>query len=122
MKKVKDWFIRNKDELLVAWGTITTFTTIILLVFSIMMAAISNDLVGVVQTKEKELVEANEQIGIWQFQANYYSTLADDVIQTYEDSVPKQQYIQDVEYLESVIMELRYQCELQCGTYNNKEN
>ena len=35
----------------------------------------------------------------------------DELKQTYEDVIPKQQYIDDIEYLESVILELRTQCE-----------
>ena len=35
--------------------------------------------------------------------------------QTYEDVIPKQQYIDDIEYLESVILELRTQCEQECS-------
>lgn len=115
MKRIKQWFIDNKEELLVAWGTLATAIAMILVGFCIIMVSITNDLV-----KKVQILEANEKE--LQFDVVYYSTLADELAQTYEDVIPKQQYIQDIEYLESVILELRYQCELECGTYNNKEN
>lgn len=122
MEKVKAWFERNKDDILVAWGTAGTFTTILLIVFCIVTMAISEDLVGVVNTKDKEIAKKDTIIETLEYERNYYYYLADELQQTYEEVVPKGQYIQDIEYLESVILELRYQCELQCGTYNNKEN
>lgn len=122
MKKVKAWFVRNKDELLVAWGTLGTFVSLLLIVFTIALVAMTEDLTEVATEQKKEL-SANEAImETLTYERNYYAILADDLMQTYEDTVPKQQYIQDIEYLESVILELRTQCELHCETYNNKEN
>lgn len=115
MKKIKQWLKDNKEDILVAWGTLATAIATILVGFCIIMVSITNDLVKKVQIQEGTMKEL-------QFEAVYYNTLADELAQTYEDVVPKQQYIQDIEYLESVILELRTQCELECGTYNNKEN
>ena len=42
---------------------------------------------------------------------NIEAAKVDSILQTYEDTVPKQQYIDDIEYLESVILELRTQYE-----------
>lgn len=118
MKKVKNWFVKNKDELLVAWGTMGTLISLLLILVTITMMAISEDLVEVVNTRNKEIAEKEAEIETLTYERNYYYYLTDELEQTYEDVIPKGQYIQDIEYLESVILELREQCE----TYNNKEN
>lgn len=111
MKKVLDWLKENKNEIIAGWSLVATVIAILAICGCAIFMAISDDLVGVVETKEAEKQAMEEE-------RNYYYYLADDLQQTYEEVVPKQQYIDDIEYLESVILELRYQCE----TYNNKEN
>lgn len=108
MRKVKEWFIKYKEDILFVWGTAASFIALLLVLFVIALVGMTEDLVGVVETKNKEIeVLAHER--------NYYFYLADDLQQTYEDVVPKQQYIQDIEFLESVILELRGQCEIELG-------
>lgn len=108
-KKVLDWLKRNKDDLLIAWGTLATGLAVIFLVMCLLFMAISNDLVGRIEmevTEKEELRISNEYL---KKNRDYYKILVDDLKQTYEDVVPKQQYIDDIEYLESVIRELRGQ-------------
>ena len=113
MQKIKDWFIRHKDDLLIAWGTLGTMVSLLLIVFTIALVAMTEDLVGVVETKNQELSKKEGIIDTLTYERNYYYYLVDELNQTYEDVVPKGQYIQDIEYLESVILELRTQCELE---------
>lgn len=108
-KKVLDWLKRNKDDLLLAWCTLATGLAVIFLVMCLLFMAISNDLVGRIEmevTEKEELRISNEYL---KKNRDYYKILVDDLKQTYEDVVPKQQYIDDIEYLESVIRELRGQ-------------
>ena len=128
MGKIKAWFKENKEELMFSWAVLGTVTTVFLATFLVLMTAITNDLVGVVETKNVELAEANEKAGAAQFREVYYKGLYEETVLTYENSVPRVKYNEDVIfleqhilYLESVIEELIYQCEQQCETYNNKE-
>lgn len=110
MKKVLKWLEERKDELL--YGGIALLVSLLALsiVYNVIFTAISNDLVDRI---EKEVNEKQ----VLQQERNYYYGLYDSVIQSYEDAIPKQQYIDDIEYLESVIRELRESC--QNDTYNN---
>lgn len=107
MKKLKNWLERNKDELL--FGGITLLVSLLLLSIAgnVIFIGISNDLVDRV---EKEVNEKE----VLQQERNYYYGLYDSVIQSYEDAIPKQQYIDDIEYLESVILQLRQTCGKDC--------
>lgn len=113
MGKIKDWFIKYKEELLFTWGTIGTMVSIFLIVFVMVLVAITEDLTKVVHTKDQKLSDKEGIIDTLTYERNYYYYLVDELQQTYEDVVPKGQYIQDVEYLESVILELRGQCEIE---------
>jgi hypothetical protein len=108
---MKKWLKDHKEDLLVVWGSIGTVCAIILLVYSIAVSAMASDLVNVVNSKDKEIEKLTKE-------RNHYFYLSDDLAQTYEDVVPKAQYVQDIEYLELVILELRDKCE----SYNNKDN
>lgn len=106
-KKVLDWLKRNKDDLLLAWGTLATGLAAVFFTMCLVFMAISDDLVGRIEmevTEKNELKVSNEYL---KKNRDYYMYLVDDLQQTYEDVVPKQQYIDDIEYLESVIRELR---------------
>lgn len=107
MKKVLKWLKEGKDELL--YGSIALLAGLLALsiVYNVIFAAISNDLVDRV---EKEVSEKE----VLQQERNYYYGLYDSVIQSYEDVIPKQQYIDDIEYLESVILQLRQACGEEC--------
>ena len=107
MKELKNWLERNRDELL--FGGITLLVSLLALSIAgnVIFIGISNDLVDRVEkeVKEKELLKQER---------NYYYGLYDSVIQSYEDAIPKQQYIDDIEYLESVILQLRQICGKDC--------
>lgn len=107
MKKLKNWLERNRDELLFGGITLLASLLAISIVYNIIFTVISNDLVNRV---EKEVNEKQ----ILQQERNYYYGLYDSVIQSYEDAIPKQQYIDDIEYLESVILQLRQTCGKDC--------
>lgn len=103
MKKLKNWLERNRDELL--FGGIALLVSLLALSIAgnIIFIGISNDLVDRVEKEvnEKEVLQQDR---------NYYYGLYDSVIQSYEDAIPKQQYIDDIEYLESIILQLRQTC------------
>ena len=104
MTKVKDWFVRNKFEIVLGSLGLFIIVSLLSILFNVML----------VQTKNNEIEELT-------YERNYYYGMYDSIQQTYEEVVPKQQYIQDVEYLESVILELRTLCEgecKKCETYN----
>ena len=107
MKKVLKWLEGKRDELL--FGGIILLVSLLALsiVYNVIFTAISNDLVDRV---EKEVNEKE----VLQQERNYYYGLYDSVIQSYEDAIPKQQYIDDIEYLESVILQLRQTCGKDC--------
>ena len=107
MKKLKNWLERNRDELLFGGITLLASLLAISIVYNIIFTVISNDLVNRV---EKEVNEKQ----ILQQERNYYYGLYDSVIQSYEDAIPKQQYIDDIEYLESIILQLRQTCGKDC--------
>lgn len=111
MKKVRAWFEENKMELILAWASLTTIACILLGVLVLLTTGMTNELTTIANNQKKEIANLTHE-------RNYYYYISDELKQTYEDVVPKGQYIQDIEYLESVILELRTQCE----TYNNKEN
>lgn len=83
------------------------FTSIFLLCVAIMtfiwaytMTVLTNDLVGVVQMKDTEIHELQ--------QSNYILYIrADEIEQTYEDSIPKFEYDQKIQYYESIIKECK---------------
>lgn len=107
MKKVLKWLEERKDELL--YGGIALLVSLLVLSIAgnIVFIGISNDLVDRV---EKEVGEKQVLLQ----ERNYYYGLYDSVIQSYEDVIPKGQYIQEVEYLESVILQLRQACGEEC--------
>ena len=107
MKKVLKWLKERKDELLFGGITLLVGLLGISIVYNVIFTAISNDLVDRVEK------EVSEKRVLLQERNNYYG-LYDSVIQSYEDVIPKGQYIQDVEYLESVILQLRQACGEEC--------
>lgn len=107
MEKLKNWLERNRDE--ITYGIIALLTALLIMAicFSILFMGISDDLVEEVQIRNGEI----EQL---EYERNYYYGLYDSVVQSYEDAIPKQQYIDDIEYLESVILQLRQTCGKDC--------
>lgn len=107
MKKLKNWLGRNKDEIMYGIIALLIALLIMTMCFSILFMGISDDLVKEVQIRNGEI----EQL---EYERNYYYGLYDNVVQSYEDAIPKQQYIDDIEYLESVILQLRQTCGKDC--------
>ena len=107
MKKVLKWLEERKDELLFGGIAVLVALLALSLAGNIIFIGISNDLVDRVQKEvnEKEVLKQER---------NYYYGLYDSVIQSYEDAIPKQQYIDDIEYLESIILQLRQTCGKDC--------
>lgn len=107
MKKLKNWLERNRDEIMYEIIALLIALLIMAICFSILFMGISDDLVKEVQIRNGEI----EQL---EYERNYYYGLYDSVVQSYEDAIPKQQYIDDIEYLEAVILQLRQTCGKDC--------
>lgn len=114
-KKIKNWLSSNKLEVLEVYSMTITALLVLFLLWAILFTAMSNDLVGVVNSKNAEIERKKVVIEELNKQKNIAEMKLDDVMQQYEDVIPKQQYIDDIEYLESVILELRTQCEQECS-------
>lgn len=114
-KKIKNWLKEYKYDLLFGWSCFATGLAIVFLIGTLTFMAISNDLVGRVEKEIKTQDELKSELEVARSEASYYYYMADELKQTYEDVIPKQQYIDDIEYLESVILELRTQCEQECS-------
>ena len=112
IQKIKDFCKRNKDDILL--GIIVSLTGIVVVggIFCYTLVIMSNDLVGVIDSKNTEIQDLKEEVKSANIKVNLANSKIDELEQTYEDVIPKQQYLDDIEYLESVIYELRYQCEL----------
>lgn len=115
---VKDWCIEYKEDIKTCYMMIVTVLMIFIGLFTWILIAMCNDLVGVVETRNNEIEGYQEEINYLIIERNKAESARDSIIQTYEDSIPKQQYINDIEYLELVILELRTQCEKECKTNN----
>lgn len=110
MKKALDWLKENKEEIVEA-SAIGLFLLVLgLMLFIVMLVAMTDDLVGVLEEKQAQLNQVT-------MERNRLYSINDSIVQTYENAIPKQQYIDDIEYLESVIRDLRESC--QNDTYNN---
>lgn len=110
MKKVLDWLKENKEEIVEATAIGLFLLVSGLVLFIVILVAMTDDLVGVIEEKQAQLDQVT-------MERNRLYSVNDSIMQTYEDAIPKQQYIDDIEYLESVIRELRESC--QNDTYNN---
>lgn len=116
--RVKDWCIEYKEDIKTGYMMLITAVMIFIGLFTWVLIAMCNDLVGVVETRNNEIEGYKEEIEYLTIERNKAESARDSIIQTYEDSIPKQQYIDDIEYLESVILELRTQYEKECKTNN----
>lgn len=116
--RVKDWCIEYKEDIKTGYMMIVTALIIFIGLFTWVLIAMCNDLVGVVETRNNEIEGYKEEIEYLTIERNKAESARDSIIQTYEDSIPKQQYIDDIEYLESVILELRTQYEKECKSNN----
>lgn len=116
--RVKDWYIEYKEDIKTCYMFAVTVIVVIIGIFTCALVAICNDLVGVVETRNNEIEGYQEEINYLIIERNKAEAARDSIIQTYEDSIPKQQYLDDIEYLESVIYELRTQYEKECKSNN----
>lgn len=116
--RVKDWCIEYKEDIKTCYMFTITVIVVIIGIFTCALVAMCNDLVGVVETRNNEIEGYQEEINYLIIERNKAEAARDSIIQTYEDSIPKQQYLDDIEYLESVILELRTQCEKECKSNN----
>mgnify|MGYP003174234383 FL=1 len=116
--RVKDWCIEYKEDIKTCYMMLVTVIVVIIGLFTWALIAMCNDLVGVVETRNNEIEGYKEEIKYLTIEKNKAEAAKDSIIQTYEDSIPKQQYLDDIEYLESVILELRTQCEKECKSNN----
>lgn len=116
--RVKDWCIEYKEDIKTCYMFAITVIVIIIGIFTCALVAMCNDLVGVVETRNNEIEGYQEEINYLIIERNKAEAARDSIIQTYEDSIPKQQYLDDIEYLESVIYELRTQYEKECKSNN----
>lgn len=116
--RVKDWCIEYKEDIKTCYMFAVTVIVVIIGIFTGALVAMCNDLVRVVETRNNEIEGYKEEINYLIIERNKAEAARDSIIQTYEDSIPKQQYLDDIEYLESVILELRTQCEKECKTNN----
>ena len=94
-KKIKNWLSSNKLEILEVYSMAITALLVVVTLWLILFTAMSNDLVEVVDDKNTEIEELTRQKLIIEMNFN-------EIMQQYTD---------DIDYLESVILELRTQCE-----------
>ena len=116
--RVKDWCIEYKDDIKTCYMFAITIIVIIIGIFTCILITMCNDLVDVIETNNNEIKRYKEEIEYLTIKRNEAEAARDSIIQAYEDSIPKQQYINDIEYLESVILELKTQYKKECKTNN----
>lgn len=116
--RVKDWCIEYKEDIKTCYIFIVTVILVIIIIFTCILVAMCNVLVGVVESRNNEIEGYQKEINHLIIERNKAEDKRDSIIQAYEDSIPKQQYINDIEYLESVILELKTQCKKECKTNN----
>ena len=103
------WFKRNKEEILSAYSIGITVLAIVFAMFMVLFMVMSNDLSSRIISQENEIIELNTTIENITYERNECAYQLDQTNQLYEDVVPLWQYVYDIEYLESVIRELRGQ-------------
>ena len=116
--RVKDWCIEYKKDIKTCYMFAITIIVIIIGIFTCVLVVICNDLVEVVETRNNEIEGYQEEINHLIIERNKAEAARDNIIQGYEDSIPKEQYLDDIEYLESVIYELKTQYEKECKSNN----
>ena len=86
-KKIKNWLLLNKIEILEVYSMAITALLVVVLLWAIIFTAISNDLVGVVDSKNTEIMEKNAAIEELTRQKLIAEMKADEIIQQYEDVI-----------------------------------
>ena len=116
--RIKDWCIEYKKDIKTCYMFAVTVIAIFICLFTCILITMCNDLVDVIETKNNEIKGYKEEIEYLTIKRNEAEAARDSIIKGYEDSIPKQQYLDDIEYLESVIYELRTQYEKECKSNN----
>lgn len=116
--RVKDWCIEYKDDIKICYMMLITGLVVIIGIFTWAVIVMCNDLVGVIETRNNEIAAYKQEINYLIIERNKSEAARDSIIQAYENSIPKQQYLDDIKYLESVILKLRTQCEKEYKTNN----
>ena len=116
--RVKDWCIEYKDDIKICYMMLITGLVVIIGIFTWVVIVMCNDLVGVIETRNNEIAAYKEEINYLIIERNKSEAARDSIIQAYENSILKQQYLDDIEYLESVILKLRTQYEKEYKTNN----
>lgn len=114
MVKVKDWFKNNKSEIMADSLLVCIMLIIVLVIFISMLVPKTKQLMKEAETKDIAIQDLTQE------RDNYYNML-DSIQQSYSEVIPEQQYLQEVEFLESVISQLMEECQgqcLKCETYN----
>lgn len=83
--------------------------SIVFAIIAIMFVLMSQDLSSRVKSQNNEILELNTTIENITYERNECYYQLDQTNQLYEDVVPLWQYVYDIEYLESVIRELKGQ-------------
>lgn len=102
LNQLVNWLKEHKQDILIAYTVIISALFIVFTIVLMLFMVMCEDLVNRVKTQEYELNKVTTE-------RNYYSGLYDSILQDYENCVPMQQYIDDVEYLETVIRDIRDQ-------------
>lgn len=103
------WFKKNKEEILSVYSMVITCLMILIAMFMLMFVGISDDLTKRVISQENEIKQLTVDLENMTYERNECYYQLDQTNQLYEDVVPLWQYVSDIEYLESVIRELRGQ-------------
>lgn len=103
------WFKKNKEEILSVYSIVITCLILVIIAFMILFMGISEDLTNRVISQENEIKQLTVDLENMTYERNECYYQLDQTYQLYEDVVPLWQYVSDIEYLESVIRELRGQ-------------
>lgn len=122
---MKKWLVENKIELLVGGIIISTVIALFGILYSVILSNVLDEAINIMEDQNVQIEALHDEVYFVTGEMEYYFVRYNEMVNEYEmlleeysDVVPKDQYLQEIEFLESVILELRYQCELECGTYN----
>lgn len=122
---MKKWLKENKMELLIGLSIISTVIALFVILYSVILSNVLDEALIIMEDQKVQIEALHDEVYFVTNEMEYYYVSYNEMINEYErvleeysDVVPKEQYLQEIEFLESVILELRYQCELECGTYN----
>lgn len=112
MKKLKIFVGNHKQAILDCFIALLVCITLVTGLWAYTMTIIADDLRNVVEMQNTEIDELKRS-------NIFLKQKAEDIEQTYEESVPKLEYTTKIQYYESVIGELITQCEKECKKCGN---